>query len=140
MGSNPETLGIGTTAATADELVGVGGEMIPGPGLTVVCGVTGIVVGPTRADTGSSARGGSWPTMSTVQVDQRESMDVSPIGKEYKALCMTVKLFPGMGVFGMLLHPNLDDSSAFGYGWASSVRFRGRQPSPAPLALKPISQ
>ncbi len=52
-GSNPEMLGTGTTAVTADVLVGVGGEMIPGPGLTVVAGgVKGVVVGPIKADAG----------------------------------------------------------------------------------------
>ncbi len=46
-------LGTGTTAVTADVLVGVGGEMIPGPGLTVVAGgVKGVVVGPIKADAG----------------------------------------------------------------------------------------
>ena len=82
MGSNPEALGIGTIAATADELVGVGGKMIPGPGLTVVGSVKGVVVGPVNADAGCSVRGGSRASMSTLQVDQFGSMDVSPAGRE----------------------------------------------------------
>lgn len=67
MGSNPEALGIGTIAATADELVGVGSELIAAPGLTVVAGAKGVVVGPSSPDTGCRVRGGSCANISTSQ-------------------------------------------------------------------------
>ncbi len=67
MGSDPEALGIGTITATADELVGVGSELIAAPGLTVVAGAKGVVVGPVSAGTGCRVRGGSYATISTSQ-------------------------------------------------------------------------
>lgn len=116
MGSNPETLGTGITAAIADVVVGLGGETIPGPGLTVVGdGAKGVVVGPIKADTGCRVRGGSRANMSTTQVDQSACMDVSPGGREYRALsmivCSSAKL---LALVGNRLHPNLDANSVFG--------------------------